>query len=215
MSDSTPSTNALYTNAPGSVITDVGVSLDGYLAGPHQSLENPMGERAAEVLHRWMFEQPEANERSMTAITDHGAFVMGRNMFGPVRGDWDSSEEWRGWWGDNPPYHGPVFVLSHYPREPLVMEGGTTFYFVTDGPEAALALAREAAGGRSISVAGGAETVRQYLALGAIDTLRLHVAPVVLGAGESIFTGMESLQLEPLASETNELVTHVAYRPVR
>lgn len=193
----------------GSVTCDAGISVDGYIAGPNQSLERPLGE-GVEQLHRWMFEQPEQNAAAREAILDAGAFIMGRNMFGPVRGEW--SGDWRGWWGEEPPYHGPVFVLTHYARDPLPMEGGTTFYFVTDGVEAAMRLAREAAGERNVSIAGGAETVRQFLNAGLIDELRLHIAPVVLGAGERLLDGVHGLRLEQLASDATELVTHVRYR---
>jgi dihydrofolate reductase len=147
------------------------------------------------------------------AITAAAAYIMGRNMFGPGRGAWD--EEWTGWWGDEPPYHAPVFVLTHHPREPLVMQGGTTFTFVTDGIESALAQAREAAGDGDVAIAGGAQTVRRYLSAGVIDELRLHVAPVVLGAGERLFDGVGGLTLEPLEVSGNGLVTHVSYRVAR
>jgi dihydrofolate reductase len=192
------------------VTCDVGMSIDGYIAGPNQSLENPMGERAEHLLHRWMFEQPEANSDELKAITAAGAFIMGRNMFSPGRGAWDLG--WTGWWGDEPPYHAPVFVLTHHPREPLTMQGGTTFHFVTGGVDAAFAQAREAAGGADVSVAGGASTVNQFLAAGLIDELRLHVAPVVLGAGERLFVDVGDLRFEPAGATSNELVTHLTYR---
>jgi dihydrofolate reductase len=134
-------------------------------------------------------------------------------MFGPGRGAWD--EQWKGWWGDEPPYHAPVFVLTHHVREPLVMQGGTTFTFVTDGIEAALAQAREAAGDADVAIAGGAATVNQYLAAGLIDELRLHVAPVVLGAGERLFDGVGQLTLQRLEVSGTDLVTHLSYRVVR
>jgi dihydrofolate reductase len=194
------------------VTCDITVSADGYAAGPNQSLENPLGE-GAERLHRWMFEQPAQNAAEISAILDAGAYIMGRNMFGPGRGEWD--EEWTGWWGDEPPYHAPVFVLTHYPRAPLAMAGGTTFTFVTDGIESALEQARAAAGERSVAIAGGASTVRQYLAAGLLDELRLHVAPVVQGSGEPLLAGLEDLRLEQVSSVENELVTHVTYRVVR
>ena len=136
---------------------------------------------------------------------------MGRNMFGPDRGVWDL--DWTGWWGDEPPYHAPVYVLAHRPRGPVEMRGGTTFHFVTDGIESALARAREAAGDADVAVAGGASTVNQYLAAGLIDELRLHVAPVVLGAGERLFTGVGSLDLEPAGVRHTGMVTHLTYRP--
>jgi dihydrofolate reductase len=138
---------------------------------------------------------------------------MGRNMFAPGRGEWD--EAWKGWWGEEPPYHGPVFVLTHYPREPLTMKGGTTFTFVTDGIDSALAQARAAAGNADVAIAGGAATVNQYLGAGAIDVLRLHVAPVILGVGERLFEGLGTIELEPLEVSHTQLVTHLSYRVVR
>jgi dihydrofolate reductase len=138
---------------------------------------------------------------------------MGRNMFGPGRGEWDL--DWKGWWGDEPPYHGPVFVLTHHEREPVEMQGGTTFHFVTRGPEEALRLATDAAGERRISVAGGASTINQFLRLGHIDELRLHVAPIVLGAGEAIFTDLRGLSFEVASSRSTSLVTHVTLKRVR
>lgn len=135
---------------------------------------------------------------------------MGRNMFGPVRGAWD--RQWKGWWGDNPPYHAPVFVLTHHPRDPQPMDGGTTFHFVTDGIESALRQAREAAGGRNVSIHGGATTINQYLAAGLIDELRLHIVPFTLGAGTRLFAGVPSLNLEQVESRAANSVTHVTYR---
>jgi dihydrofolate reductase len=191
------------------VTSDPGVSLDGYLAGPNQSLENPLGEGGEEI-HRWMFEEAEANKAVREEIVSAGAYIMGRNMFGPDRGEWDL--DWKGWWGPEPPYHAPVFVLAHREREPVVMEGGTTFHFVTDGIESALAQAREAAGDRSISIAGGASTIRQYLAAGHIDELRLHVAPLLLGAGERLLDGLGDLKVEQIGVTSTKLVAHLRYR---
>jgi dihydrofolate reductase len=188
---------------------DVTVSLDGYVAGPHQSLEAPLG-AGGEALHRWMFEQEDENAAEVEAIVAAGAFVMGRNMFGPGRGDWDL--DWTGWWGDDPPYHGPVYVLTHHEREPAPMEGGTTFHFVTDGPEEALRLATEAAGGQDVAVAGGAETINEFLRAGHIDELRLHVAPIVLGSGEALFRDLKGLSFEVASSRSTSLVTHVTLR---
>jgi dihydrofolate reductase len=195
------------------VTCDMAMSVDGLVAGPNQSAAEPFGEGVEGRLHRWMFEEPEANAAAIEAITAAGAYVMGRNMFGPGRGAWD--EQWKGWWGDEPPYHAPVLVLTNHVREPLVMQGGTTFTFVTDGIQAALAQAREAAGDANIAIAGGAATVNQYLAAGLIDELRLHVAPVVLGAGERLFDGVGQLTLQPLAVSGTDLVTHLRYRVVR
>jgi dihydrofolate reductase len=195
------------------VTCDMAVSVDGFAAGPNQRLEAPFGDGVEGRLHRWMFEQADENAAEIEAITGAGAYIMGRNMFGPGRGAWDL--DWKGWWGDDPPYHGPVFVLTHHPRDPLPMQGGTTFYFVTDGIESALTQAREAAGDGRVAIAGGAATVNQYLALGAIDELRLHVAPVVLGAGERLFEGVGNFGLERLDVGGTDLVTHLTYRVSR
>ena len=195
------------------VTADIAISVDGYAAGPNQSLENPFGEGVEGRLHRWMFEEPEENAAELDRLTAADAYVMGRNMFGPGRGAWD--EEWKGWWGDEPPYHAPVFVLTHHPREPLELEGGTTFTFITDGIETALHQARAAAGDANVAIAGGAATVNQYLAAGLIDELRLHVAPVLLGAGERLYAGAPNVDLEPLAVRQTRLVTHLSYRVAR
>lgn len=194
----------------GEVTCDVTVSLDGYVAGREQSRERPLGV-GGELLHRWMFDHAETNRSEISAITAASAFVMGRNMFGPVRGPW--SEEWDGWWGPEPPYHAPTFVLTHHPREPKTMEGGTTFHFVTGGPTVALGLARDAAGHGDVAICGGASTIDQFLALDAIDELRLHVSPMTLGGGARIFAGVRpGLTLVPVASRTSDAVTHVTYR---
>jgi dihydrofolate reductase len=192
-----------------SITSDPAISLDGFIAGPDQGLEHPLGV-GGEALHRWHFEQPEENAAEIAAICSAGAYIMGRNMFGPDRGEWDL--DWRGWWGDDPPYHGPVFVLAHRPRDPVEMDGGTTFHFVTDGPEEALRLARDAAGDGTVSICGGASTINQYLAAGHIDELRLHVAPVVLGAGEALFRDLAGLELTVASSRSTSLVTHLTLR---
>jgi dihydrofolate reductase len=195
------------------VTCDISVSVDGFAAGPDQTLEKPFGEGVGddgERLHTWMFEGREDNVSEVEAITAAGAFIMGRNMFSPGRGEWDL--DWKGWWGEEPPYHAPVFVLTHHPREPLEMQGGTTFRFVTDGIGSALEQARAAAGDRNVSIAGGAATVNQYLAAGLIDELRLHVAPILLGAGERVFEGVPNLTLQPVAGRYTDLVTHLTYR---
>lgn len=195
----------------GKVFCDATISLDGFSAGPTQSLDNPLGE-GAERLHRWMFEEPDmtANAAAIDAIVDAGAFIMGRNMFTSGRGEWD--REWKGWWGDDPPYHAPVFVLTHYPRESIEMQGGTSYTFVTGGIESALEQARAAAGNKDVAIAGGAETVRQYLAAGLLDELRLHVAPMLLGSGERLLDGVGDLSLEVVETSGTSLVTHVTYR---
>jgi dihydrofolate reductase len=192
------------------VTCDMAMSVDGYVAGTDQRLDEPFGDGPRGRLHRWMLEQPERNAAEIERITAAGAYIMGRNMFSPGRGEWD--ETWTGWWGEEPPYHAPVFVLTHHPREPLPMKGGTTFTFVTEGIEAALERARAAAGDRDVAIAGGAATVNQYLAAGLIDELRLHVAPLILGAGERLFTGTADVELEPVSVRGDELVTHLTYR---
>jgi dihydrofolate reductase len=194
------------------VTCDISMSIDGYVAGTNQRLDAPFGDGPGERLHRWMFEQPEKNRAAVDGILSAGAYIMGRNMFSPGRGGWDL--DWKGWWGGEPPYHAPVFVLTHHPREPLTLEG-TTMTFLTDGAEAALARARAAAGDRDVAIAGGAATVNQYLAAGQIDELRLHVVPLILGAGERLFDGTVDVELEPVAVDGNELVTHLSYRVLR
>lgn len=180
------------------------LSIDGFGAGPNQSLANPLGVGGTS-LHGWAMATRTFQEHLFgvqgggeTGIDDDfaargfrnvGAWIMGRNMFGPVRGPW-LDESWRGWWGDNPVYHQPVFVLTHHARAPLVMEGGTTFHFVTGGPRAALELAREAANGKDVRVGGGAATIRQYLRERLIDELHVAISPVLLGAGERLFDGI-------------------------
>src|SRR5438128_3294313 len=188
------------------------ISLDGFVAGPDQSRENPIGVGGLR-LHEW-HRGDQVHEADAAARDDlmkrRGAAVMGRNMFGPIRGEWD--EDWRGWWGDEPPYHAPVFVLTHHPRDPIEMEGGTTFHFVTQGFEAAYAQARETAGEDGIDIAGGASTVRQALAAGVIDELTLDVVPVLLGSGERLFDGVESLGFEPVEVLHSPVATHIRYR---
>ena len=196
----------------GTVFCSISTSIDGFVAGPNQSREKPFGDGVDEdLLHGWMFRAAEENTAEIKRITDAGAFIMGRNMFGPPGGgEWD--EGWTGWWGDDPPYHAPVFVLTHYPRASVPMKGGTTFIFVTEGIEAALEQARAAAGDADIAIAGGAATVNQYLAAGLIDELHLHLAPMVVGAGERLFDGTGNLSLEPIGGRHTNLVTHVTYR---
>jgi len=199
----------------GLVYADLSVSADGFSTGYNQREEAPFGDGVQdEALHTWMFEHGENHRAELDAIVDARAFIMGRNMFGPVRGEWTG--DWRGWWGDDPPYHGPVFVLTHHPRDPVPMEGGTTFNFVTDGVQSALAQAREAAGDGDISIAGGAETVNQYLAAGLLDVLRLHVVPLTLGLTDRadvvrVFDGVPPLQLKTAAVRSTPEVTHITY----
>jgi dihydrofolate reductase len=190
------------------------ISLDGFVAGPDQSRENPLGIGGLK-LHQWHFHpgEPgyEADENARDDLLKRrGAYVMGRNMFGPIRGEWD--EDWRGWWGDEPPYHAPVFVLTHYAHDPIEMEGGTTFHFVTEGFDAALEQAKSAASGREIAIAGGASTVRQALAAGAIEELTLDLVPVLLGVGERLFDGVDDPGLEPIEVIHSPNATHIRYR---
>ncbi|MFI6094052.1 dihydrofolate reductase family protein [Lentzea sp. NPDC051213] len=200
----------------GKVTCDLSISLDGYAAGLGQTEDRPFGDDGGDgwgsKLHAWMEDQEEQRAQ-LDLLAQTKAFIMGRNMFGPVRGEWD--RPWNGWWGDNPPYHAPVFVLTHHPRVPQPMDGGTTFHFVTDGIEAAFKLAREAAGDGAISIHGGATTVNQYLAAGLIDELRLRIVPITLGAGTRLFDGVPGLNLEQVESRAAESFTHVTYRVVR
>ena len=181
----------------------ISMSLDGFVAGPDQSVENPLGVGGMRV-HEWVFpleifrrthglEGGVANESTPVLeewLANVGATVMGRNMFGGHPGPWKAEQTWNGWWGDDPPFHHPVFVLTHHPREPLVMKGGTTFTFVTEGIEAALAAARRAAGGKDVGLGGGASAARQYLAAGLVDQMDISLAPVLLGSGERLFDGV-------------------------
>jgi dihydrofolate reductase len=192
------------------LISQLSVSLDGFVAGPDQDHDNPLG-RGGMRLHEWAFADPMPPEdrRAREAMSQGmGAYVMGRNMFGPIRGPWDG--DWRGW-GPNPPYHHDVFVLTHHARESLPMEGGTTFHFVTEGIEHAVALARESAGEQDVFIAGGASTVRQALAAGLLDELRLDLVPIVLGAGERLLDGLDDIRFRLLDAVHGPAVTHLRY----
>ena len=191
------------------VTCDLAVSVDGFVAGPRQSVDDPIGVGGMR-LHEWHFD-PQGEDRRIVDEWQHGvgAYVMGRNMFGPGRGEWDL--DWTGWWGEEPPYGVPVFVLTHHPRE-SVQVGATTFHFATDGVESAVAQAREAAGDLTVAIAGGASTVNQCLAAGLIDQLHLHVVPITLGEGERLFDGLPPLDLEPAQVVASPGVTHVKYR---
>jgi dihydrofolate reductase len=199
------------------------ISLDGYGAGPRQDLQNPLGIRGTE-LHTWFFptdvfnkmtghsggERGVDNDFALKSLENVGAWILGRNMFGPVRGPWPD-ESWKGWWGDEPTYQVPVFVLTHHARVPLEMKGGTTFYFVTDGPESALKQAQAAAAGKDVRIGGGVATIRQYLVAGQIDEMHLAVSPVLLGEGENLFAGINLPQLgfKVERSVAGERATHV------
>lgn len=199
------------------------VSLDGYGAGPEQSLADPLGKRGTE-LHKWFFgtktfQSMFGNDSGSEGVDEDyarrsmegfGAFILGRNMFGPVRGEW-TDKEWKGWWGDSPPYRAPTFILTHYPRDPIVMEGGTTFHFVTDGIEAALGQARAAAGEKDVKIGGGVATIRQYLQAKLIDEIHFAFSPVLLGKGEAVFEGIDlpALGYTVIERTPTELATHV------
>ncbi len=210
----------------GMVTCQISISLDGFVAGPNQTLDNPLGEGGLR-LHEWVFPtagwrrqqgQEGGVDNADSEVADEvsqgvGAYIMGRKMFGGGPGDWD--QNWKGWWGADPPYHTPVFVLTHHPRQPLPMLGGTTFNFVIDGIASALEQAQAAAGDKNVSIAGGASAVRQYLAAGKLDELYLHVVPVVLGAGERLLEGVGDPVLEPVKVVASPSVTHIKYRVVR
>lgn len=191
------------------------VSLDGFAAGPDQTYDDPIG-RGGMALHRWHLgtdlHEVDARWAARILPPPGGAYVMGRNMYGPVRCDWSSYDggRWRGWWGEDPPYHAPVFVMTHHEHEPIEMAGGTTFHFVTGGFDEALRLAREAGNG-DVDIAGGASTVRQALASGELDQLTLDIAPVLLHSGERIFDGTVDVRLEVLEAEHSPWATHIRY----
>jgi dihydrofolate reductase len=204
-------------------VAGFGVSLDGFSAGTQQSIDDPLGKRGPEIFqwffHTKTFRAMQGQEGGSTDIDDEfafrsmdnfGAFILGRNMFGPVRGPWQD-DSWKGWWGDNPPYHAPTFVLTHHAREPLVMQGGTTFHFITGGLQAALKLAKEAAGEKDVKIGGGVYTVRQYLQAGLVDTVHLAVAPVLLGEGEPLYAGLNLVELGFSVKEhkATERATHI------
>ena len=207
----------------------IAISLDGFVAGPNQSEENPLGE-GGELLHGWMVPlaawrqthghqggEVNVNARILEETRENvGAGMMGRNMFGPVGGGEWGDGQWKGWWGDDPPYHNDMFILTHHLRDPVEMEGGTTYHFVTEGIERALELAREAAKGRDVRLWGGAQAIQQYLAAGLLDVLELHVVPVLLGDGERLFDNLGDAepQLEQVRAVEAPGVTHLKYRVV-
>jgi len=207
-------------------VSSLSVSLDGFAAGPRQGLDAPLGVRGPE-LFAWFFstrtwKQMHGHEGGSTGVDDEwarrgmenvGAWILGRNMFGPVRGPWPD-DSWKGWWGDEPPYHVPAFVLTHYPRESVEMKGGTTFHFVTGGIEAALQRAKEAARDKDVRIGGGVATVQQYLRARLIDELHLAIRPVLLGAGENLFAGLDMTELGYRCIEhvSTEFAMHVKLR---
>jgi dihydrofolate reductase len=203
-----------------------GLSVDGYGAGPHQNLNNPLGDNGAELMewffHTRVWQRMHGRPDGETGVDDQmaaqgfqniGAWILGRNMFGPVRGPWPD-EAWKGWWGDEPPYHAPVFVLTHHARASIEMAGGTTFHFVTDGITSALSRAKQAAGGKDVRLGGGVATIRQFLEAGLIDEMHLAVRPVLLGVGEPLFGGldMRSLGYEIAGHAAGERAMHVFVR---
>jgi dihydrofolate reductase len=210
----------------GKVKFSVTMSLDGFLAGPNPRFEEPLGD-GGEGLHEWMFQTAGFRESHggeggaagrddeivREASENTGAYVMGRQMFGGGEGDW-GDRSWKGWWGDDPPYHVPVFVLTHHPREPVPMEGGTTFHFVTDGIESALEQARAAAGDGDVQIAGGADVIQQYLKAGVVHEFQVSVAPKFLGGGVRLFDGLgnDEIKLEVVRAVESPLATHVKYR---
>ena len=203
-------------------VAGFGISLDGFSAGLEQSIDNPLGKRGPEIF-QWFFHTKAFramhgqdggsvdvdNEFASRAMDNFGAFILGRNMFGPIRGPW-LDESWKGWWGENPVYHAPTFVLTHHERKSLVMQGGTTFHFVPGGIHEALKLAKEAAGDKDVKIGGGVSTVRQYLQAGLIDTMHLALAPVLLGTGEPLFAGLDLSELGFSVTEhkATERATH-------
>jgi dihydrofolate reductase len=212
----------------GIVRFNLAVSLDGYSAGPNQTLETPLGE-GGESLHDWMIKLRswreshgyEGGEESpSSAIVDEwttnvGAYVMGRNMFGGGPGPWNEDEPWRGWWGDEPPYHAPVFVLTHHAREPLPMEGGTTFHFVTDGIDAAMEQAKAAAGEKDVVIAGGADVIQQAFRAGYVDEFEIDVSPLLLGGGTRLIEDIGDQRLEQIRVVEAPGVTHLKYRVLK
>ena len=210
------------------VTLDISMSLDGFIAGPNPTVEEPLGE-GGEQLHEWVvrlasWRESHGYEGGETNVDDEimretlaaaGAVVMGRRMFSGGEGAWEDDPNADGWWGDNPPFGMPVFVLTHHARETVEKQGGTSFIFVTDGPEAALARAQEASGDRNVAIGGGASVVQQYLRAGLLDEMQLHVVPIFLGSGVRLFDGLEPLQLEVTRVVESPAVTHLKYRVLR
>lgn len=205
------------------VICGIAMSIDGFVAGPNMTEEKPFGELPESflklglpgspegILHRWMFEEPEKHKAELAELSSvAGAYIMGRNMYGPIGQQYDKT--WKGWWGNNPPFHAPVFVLTHKSRESIQMEGGTSYTFVTDGIKSALRLAQKAAGKKPVAIAGGAHVVNQYLAAGLINELWLHIIPATIGKGQRLFENVQSLNMEPISWGGTKLVTHIKYR---
>src|SRR5581483_3775306 len=205
------------------VICGIAISIDGFVAGPNMSEKKPFGDLPESflklgipgapegLLHRWMFDEPEKHKAEIAELSSvAGAYIMGRNMYGPKGKKYDTT--WKGWWGDNPPFQAPVFVLTHAPREQIQMEGGTSYSFVTDGIESAMKQAQKAPGNKPVAIAGGANVVNQYLAAGLIDELWLHIVPATIGKGQRLFENAPTLRMEPISCSATKLVTHIKYR---
>jgi dihydrofolate reductase len=197
------------------VICGVSMSLDGFLAGPNLTEEHPFGDDASwKLMYGWMNDEPEKHAAELADLVSvAGAYIMGRNMYGPPGEEYDRT--WKGWWGDDPPYHTPVFVLTHRARAPIPMEGGTTFYFVTDGIQSALRQAEQAAGDKPISIGGGPNVINQFLAAQLIDELWLHIVPLTLGKGPRLFENVPNLRLEPISWGGTSRVTNIKYRVIK
>lgn len=215
-----------YTQAMNKVLCGISMSVDGFVAGPNMSEQKPFGDLPESflsrglpdspegLLHRWMFDEPEKHKAEIAEIIEvAGAYIMGRNMYGPKGQTYDKT--WKGWWGDNPPFHAPVFVLTHKQRKPVEMEGGTTYTFITDGIKSALRQAQKAAGKKPVAIMGGADVINQYLAAGLINELWLHIVPATIGKGQRLFEGVPSLHIEPISCRGTELVTHIKYRIIK
>ena len=196
------------------VICGIVVSLDGIAAGNGMTEEKPFGDIPASLLHGWRSEEPELHIRELEQLSSAaGAYIMGRNMFGPSGSTYDIT--WEGWWGKEPPYHAPVFVLTHRERESITLQGGTTFTFITDGIHSALKQAQVAAGDKPIAIAGGANTINQFLAANLIDELWLHIVPITIGKGTRLFENTPNLRMEGIEVSGTKLVTHIKYRILR
>ncbi len=193
------------------VICDMAMSIDGFVAGAHESEQKPFGDISAELLHKWMFDESEKHKTEIAHLNSvAGAYLMGWNMFAPP--DLEEDREWKGWWGNNPPFHAQVFVLTHRARKSVKMESGTTFIFANDGIEPALKQDRQAAGDKPVAIAGGANVVNQYLQAGLIDELWLHIVPATIGKGPRLFDKVANLHMEPVEWGGSKLVTHIKYR---
>jgi dihydrofolate reductase len=195
------------------VVCGITVSLDGFVAGLNMTEEKPFGDIPKNILHEWRFDEPELHAAEIAELVSAGAYIMGRNMYGPKGEEYDKT--WNGWWGENPPYHAPVFVLTHKEREPIIMEGGTTFNFITEGIESALEKAKIAAGDKDVAISGGADVVNQFLSARLIDEIHIHLVPFTLGEGQRLFQNVPDLRLEVLSCKGSKKVTHIRYKVIK